>query len=58
MLQVASSQPSDVNFTAFAPNGTLVYLNNVPMLEATPTEEKYLIKVVTGEFLIRYVQLI
>ena len=49
VLQVASSQPSDVNFTAFTSNGSLVYLNNVPMLEVTPTEEKYLVKVVAGK---------
>ena len=49
--QVSGEQPSDVNFTAVNEIGNVMNLNGAPVLEVTPTEDKYLIKVIVSKFI-------
>lgn len=47
-IQVASTQPADVNFTAVDSNGVALYLNNMEVLTVTPTIVEETVTVILG----------
>ena len=50
-FQVAASQPDNIIFQAFKPNGALVYMNNLEVFAVKPTKSWQIAEVTIGKYI-------